>query len=187
MLVEHGFSQVTASDGGEWSFTPSLGRVAELGSPAEVVRLFGALHGPTAERDAAYVLAVFCDQPDPFPLIGCHDIAAGGAWRDGLMPPSERAILARHLMRHAMVGCADPGAMDGTRAGEFAAEFNVSAFIAIARVHLGMSAADAEALSMTELQGMLDVKFPRTGEPEITLADLDAAEEAERLREAAHG
>ena len=36
-------------------------------------------------------------------------------------------------------------------------------FVAAARAHLGMSSSDAEALSMTELQLMLEMKFPQAG------------------------
>jgi len=153
VLVECGFVRATASDGSEWTFRPSLARIAALGTPHEIVALYAALHGPHAATEAAYVLAGLCDQEDPTPLIGWHD-AEG--WHDGLMPPAERVILAQHLMRHGIVGKARPGAGDG----KFSDRFDAAEYIAAARVHLGLSSADAEALSMTEFQQMLEMKFP---------------------------
>ncbi len=159
MLVGCGFVRATTADGQVYTFTPSLGRVADLGTPAEIVETFAALHGANAAREAAYVLAALCDQDDPTPLIGWHD---DRGWHDGAMPPSERIVIARHLMQHAICGRAQPEASDPRDGGKWSATFDAVEFITLARVHLGMSAAEAEALSMTELQRLLDVKFPKT-------------------------
>ena len=43
---------------------------------------------------------------------------------------------------------------------DYAKQFSAAEFISSARVHLGLSAAEAEALSMTEFQTMLEMKFP---------------------------
>jgi hypothetical protein len=174
VLVECGFVQVTAGDDGRaWSFSPSLGRLAALGSPPELVALYAALHGPNAPQEAAYVLAGFCDQEDAADLIGCH---AESGWFDGLMPAGDRVIIAQHLMHHAMVGKARPDGEAPAERGQYAPEFRVSEFLALARVHLGMSAADAEALSMTELQQLLDVKFPqKAARPVASREEYDAA------------
>lgn len=158
MLVECGFVRATTGDGQEFTFCPSLGRIAALGTPAEIVELYVALHGPNAAQEAAYVLAGLCDQEDPTPLVGWRDEQG---WHDGLMPSDERVLIARHLMQHGICGRAKPDAAEPRDRGEYRAEFNAADYVALARVHLGMSAADAEALSMTELQQLLDVKFPR--------------------------
>lgn len=155
MLVECGFVRAMASDGREFTFTPSLGRVAALGNPHEIVALYAALHGAKAETEAAYVLAGLCDQEDPASLIGWHDDAL--RWHDGEMPAAERVIIAKHLMQHGIVGKARPAA---SGSGKFSDTFHASEYIAAARVHLGLSSADAEALSMTEFQTMLEMKFP---------------------------
>lgn len=161
MLVECGFVRAVAGDGAEYTFTPSLGRIAALGSPREIVRLFAALHGADAETEAAYVLACLCDQDDATPLIGwpepAADITAPIRWHDGAMPPSERVIIARHLMQHGIAGTSRPGKAG---AGSYSEEFRAAEYIAAARVHLGLSSADAEAISMTEFQQMLAMKFP---------------------------
>lgn len=156
MLVECGFVRAAAATGAVVSFTPSLGRIAQLGTPHEIVALFAALHGPDAAQDAAYVLAGLCDQEDGSALIGWHDEA--GAWHDGEMTPAERVIIARHLMQHGICGVAKPSGGDG--AGRFSDRFDAAEYVAAARVHFGLSSADAESLSMTEFQTMLAMKYP---------------------------
>ena len=188
MLIECGFVRATTEDGTEFTFTPSLGRIAALGNPQEIVALYAALHGPKAEAEAAYVLAGLCDQADPSALIGWHepdpDAPLGQArlrWRDGQMPPAERVIIARHLMQHGIVGKARP---EKSGSGDYSDRFDAAEYIAAARVHLGLSSADAEALSMTELQQMLEMKFPDAAKRQATdipsLEEYQAAEERAR-------
>lgn len=156
MLVECGFVRASAGDGTEFTFRPSFARIAALGSPHEIVSLFAALHGQNAAQDAAYVLACLCDQEDPTPLIGWRDEAG---WHPGSMPADEQVIIARHLMQHGICGKAKPGSQ-AAGGGQFSDRFEAAEYIAAARVHLGLSSADAEALSMTEFQTMLAMKFP---------------------------
>jgi hypothetical protein len=171
MLVECGHVRATASDGSEWSFTPSFGRIASLGNPGGIVGLYAALHGPRADREASYVLACLCEQEDPTPLVGWHDEKGHHA---GMMPPVEQILIARHLMQHGIVGKARPGAKGG---GDYSQTFDASEYVSAARVHLGLSSADAEALSMTEFQTMLEMKFPELAKsPDIpTREEYEAA------------
>ena len=180
MLVESGFTRATASDGAQWTFTPSFARIAGLGSPHEIVALYAALHGANAAPDATYVLACLCDQEDATPLIGWPEPGeapeAPLRWRSGAMPPAEQIIIARHLMQHGICGKARPDA--GAEAGKFSDRFDAAEYVSAARVHLGLSSADAEALSMTEFQTMLAMKFPQAGEKRRDVpsrAEYDAA------------
>lgn len=152
MLIECGFVRAQTEDGTEFTFTPSFARIAALGSPSGIVRVYADLHGPQASRTAGYVLAVLCDQDDPTPLIGWYD---AHGWHPGAMPASEQVILARHLMQHGIIGKAKPG----NGGGKYAQEFRAAEYISAARVHLGLSSADAEALSMTEFQTAFEMKF----------------------------
>lgn len=198
MLVESGFVRATAGDGSEWTFTPSFARIAGLGSPHEIVDLFAALHGEDAPAAAAYVLACLCDQDDPTPLIGWRDADdpaadVGGGVHPGLMPAAEQVIIARHLMQHGICGKARPEAQAKAQAGKYSDRFDAAEYIAAARVHLGLSSADAAALSMTEFQSMLAMKFPEADKPagrdvpsrEQYEAAMKAA--AQRKKERAHG
>lgn len=153
MLVEHGFTRVTAPDGACYTFCPSLARIAELGHPAEIVQVFVALFGQRAASEARYVLSVLCEQDDAAPLLGWLDDAG---WHAGQMPEAEQVTLAVHLLRHGMVGTAKPA--EGEARGT--AEFSAGEYVAAARVHLGMSASDAQGLSMSEFQALFEMKFP---------------------------
>lgn len=159
MLVECGFVRVTLGDGAEYTFTPSFMHIAALGSPGEIVRLFVDLHGPKAVQAARYILTVLCDQEDPTPAVGWHSLE-DGEWKPGAIPEDEQVILATHLMTHGIVGKAKP--TDEKAGGEYATEFNAAEYVSAARVHLGLSSADAESLSMTEFQMMLEMKFPES-------------------------
>lgn len=161
MLVECGFVRAQAEDGTEYTFRPSLGRIAALGTPQQIVALYAGLHGERAASEARYILAALCDQDDATPLIGWLDERLGD--HPGLMPPAEQIIIARHLMQHGIVGTARPGGA-GPDGGRYSERFEASEYISAARVHLGLSSADAEALSMTELQQMLAMKFPDAGQ-----------------------
>lgn len=178
MLVESGLVRATAGDGTTYVFRPSFGRIASLGSPGEIVALFAALHGPHAEAEAAYVLACLCDQEDVSALIGWRD---EGGWHAGEMPAGEQVVIARHLMRHGIAGTARPDAEAPTAEGKFSTEFHAAEYISAARVHLGLSSEDAEALSMTEFQTMFEMKFPDAGKKK---RDVPTREEYESTMKA---
>jgi hypothetical protein len=179
MLVECGFTRATTADGREFTFRPSLGRISTLGDPQAIVKLYAGLFGARAAQEARYVLACLCDQDDVSELIGWAELSAAtddGAlhgewlgprsvdgdvlgWHAGAMPVPEQIILARHLMQHGIVGKARPETA-GSAQGKFSDRFDAAEFVSAARVHLGLSSEDAEALSMTEFQTMFEMKFP---------------------------
>jgi hypothetical protein len=192
VLVECGFTRATAGDGRSWTFTPSFERIAGLGSPHEIVDLFASLHGEDAAQAAAYVLACLCDQDDPTPLIGWHDLTDDAPqWVPGVMPAAEQVIIARHLMQHGICGKARPEAQQKAQAGKYSERFDAAEYIAAARVHLGLSSADAAALSMTEFQTMLAMKFPEADKPAgrdvPSRAEYEAAMKAAAARKTKKG
>ncbi|MCZ2496437.1 hypothetical protein GN316_06690 [Xylophilus sp. Kf1] len=160
MLVECGYVRAETADGEEFTFLPSLARIAALGSPQEIVSLYADLFGPQAQQIAGYVLAVLCEQADPLPLIGWAEpdpeVDGKLIHHPGSMPEAEQVLIARHLMQHGICGKARPG----QGGGDYSDRFEAAQYVASARVHLGMSSADAEALSMTELQMLLETKYP---------------------------
>ncbi len=158
-----------------FTFRPSFGRIAALADPEGIVRLFGRLHGDSAENAAAEVLVGLCDQDDVSPVVGEPEATPIGIrWRGGAIPPAQRVVLARHLMTHGIVGNARP--MAGAKQGGFSTRFDAAEFVAAASAHLGMSAEDAEALSMSEFQRLMRMKFPDAAARELpTRAEYDAA------------
>lgn len=177
MLVECGFVRAVTDDGQEFTFRPSLSRMASLGSPHEIVATFAALHGPDASKEAAYVLACCCDQEDPAPLIGWRDDAGQ---HPGAMPEAEQIVIARHLMQHGIVGKASP-ARRGE--GKFSEKFDAAEYIAAATVHLGLSDADAGALSMTDFQIRFAMKFPEANKKRDVPTREEYAAGMARLKE----
>lgn len=171
MLAEHGLSRAFMPDGQEFTFRPTLGRIAALGRPHEIVEIFRGLLGRRAALDARYVLASLCDQEDVTPLIGWMDLEQG--WQPGAMPASEQICLAAHLLRHGLVGAASGDSRSKPDAKP-ATQFLASEYITAARVHLGMSAADAEELSMSEFQALFEMKFP---DPKKKKRDVPTREE----------
>jgi hypothetical protein len=171
VLVECGFVRATTGDGREWTFAPTFRRIAEIGSPHDIVATFAALHDPAKAAPAArLVLACLCEQDDPTPLIGGEQIdladpATPAVPIAPLMPEAEQIIIARHLMQHGICGTARPE-KTGAQGGKYSDRFDVAEYVAAARAHLGMSREDAEGLSMTELQQMLRMKFPEAHKPE---------------------
>lgn len=188
MLVECGLLRVTTGDGTEATFRPSLERIAALGTPAGIVELFARLHGPHAEAAAADVLAGLCDPEDlaalPALIGGAEALLdeqrAVTGWREitGAIPSDDRVLLARHLMQHGIVGKATPGSSAPAQRGEYSGTFEADEYIAAAEVHLGMTRADAAALSMTEFQRRFEMKFPeqaKGGARDVPTADEYAA------------
>lgn len=178
MLVDCGFVRACTPDGLEFTFKPSFRRISELGDPQAIVSTYVGLFGPRAAQEAAFVLSTLCEQEDPGPMIGWVD--ADGA-HAGAMPVDEQILIARHLMQHGIAGKARPGKGDG----KFSDRFECAEYISAARVHLGLSSADAEALSMTEFQIMFAMKFPDQGEKKRDVPsreEYDAAMKAHQER-----
>lgn len=171
MLAEHGLSRAVMPDGREFTFRPTFGRIAALGRPGQIVEIFRSLLGPRALLDARYVLAALCDQEDVTPLIGWLDLDEG--WQPGAMPASEQICMAAHLLRHGIVGTASGDSKGGGNVKP-ATEFQVGEYVAAARAHLGMSASDAEDLSMSEFQALFEMKFP---DPKKKRRDVPTREE----------
>lgn len=198
MLVADGFVRVLFDDGVEYTFTPSLRRVEQIGEPREIVSLYAELFGPKAPQVARYILTVFCDQDDATGAVGglniCKDAPppANKAWWkfwanqstnpppkdawidepiDGRIHADQQIVLAQHLMQHGMVGKAKPEKPGHASQGKYTAEFHVSEYVAAARVHLGLSRDEALSISMTEFQNLLEMKYPDTEEKKVPTRD----------------
>ena len=156
LLPEVGHVRITTEAGREYVFRPALSRVAALGDPVEIIAVYGDLHRPSAARDAAiYVLATFCDEPDCTELTGWRD---ADGWHSGAMPVGEMVTIALHLMMHGMAGKARPGQKSAP--GEYSPRFDVAEHIAAAVVHLGVSRQEAADMTMTEIQMLVEAKYP---------------------------
>lgn len=172
-LPELGHVVCAAPGGAEVVFVPSLGRIATIGTPADIVEVAGALQSASVTqqvRAARIVLMSCAAEGDPLPLIGWleHSNWTGGLVDvPGLMPPAEMVAIAQHLLMHGLAGKSRPG---GGRGG-YAKAFSVAEHIASAVVHLGLSREEAADLTMTELQLMIETKFPDSKPKDVPTRD----------------
>lgn len=114
----------------------------------------GAASAARARQTGPVPVPALCmREPVVVPLLGWLD---DDGQHQGAMPVQEQIFLAAHLLRHGMVGTATKA----DEGGRPAAEFNVAEYVAAARIHLQMSAKDAEALSMSEFQALFEMRFP---------------------------
>lgn len=153
------------SAGKEWLLVPSLNAMSALGGPAEVVSYMGDLYSFKAKRRKGAAIAVItacCVEGDPFELAGYFDLEAGELV-SGEISDGEAVEVARHLMKHAMVGKASKGG----RSGGYTEEFNAAKHMAAAVAHLGMSMQEAGELTMTELHLLMEAKFPEMKRSEV--------------------
>jgi hypothetical protein len=180
MLVECGLTRAELPDGAAYTFRPALGRIADLGSPREIVELYAQLHGPRAGEAAAWVLAVLCDSEDVTPLTGWRDEAGQ---HPGAMPEAEAVLIAQHLMQHGICGRARPGGGEGG----YAQEFHVAEHVAAAVAHLGVSRDEALAMSMTELQLLFEAKFPEAAKKRDVPSEDEYRAFMAKMKELGHG
>lgn len=146
ILTEIGQVGIMTGDGREYVLHPSLFNMAAIGSPEEIVITYAALHGSDA-LNAARVVLLACG--GELELVGCYGEA-------GEMPDADQIIIARHLMQHGIVG----KVKKSSGSGKYSPRFDASEYIDAARIHFGMTQADAGDLTMTQLGRMLDMKFP---------------------------
>jgi hypothetical protein len=212
MLVECGLTRAQLPDGSEWTFRPSLGRIAELGSPREIVELYAALCGGSgapvpvvgAEMQpwAGAWLQPWGGMPDRrsqhmvaaaerilAALCDTEDVTPLTGWRDadgwhpGAMPEAEMVLIAQHLMRHGICGKARPGSGEG---GGYAQEFHAAEHVAAAVAHLGVSRDEALDMSMTELQLLFEAKFPDAAKKRDVPTEDEYAAFMSRMKELGH-
>lgn len=163
-------------NGQSYTLRPSLAAMARLGSPAEIVEVFGlllgappaltgnpVLDGPRLRtwgrdqfRAALTVLHACCDD-DLTPLVGY--ITERMTYRPGAMHMENIIVLARELIRHGVVGLvpADPSPK---KRGKFSSEFHARDYASMAMAHLGLSEAEAWQMTLTSFILAMRAKFP---------------------------
>lgn len=152
-LTEIGHVRIVTGRGDECLLVPSLAHIAAIGSPQEIVRTYADLHDhrPGVARLAALMVVYACaGEADPSEIVGHYA-------EPGPMPLDELLVIARHLMRHGIVGKQRP---TKKTEGGYSDKFDASEYIDAAMIHFGMSEQDAGKLTMTQFQRMLAMKYP---------------------------
>ena len=174
----------------DYFFRPSFASMSRVGQPTEIVAAHYELHhGEIAQlierateaygsipawliehissistetvKAAMNVMQACCDD-DLTPLIGewkgrKRDIVR----RRGSMGDAEIIIIARELIEHGVSGKAKVRQLQKNEsAGDYSPEFRVFEYINAARTHFNMPREEAEQLTMTAFQLMLNAKYP---------------------------
>ena len=165
------------------TFRPNFKNLARIGSPAEIVDVFGKLFCADGQRfqrvpDSLFVIVEQSLMKEALSaahqvLFACHDeqdvdalvsLIGGYApsykrdrlvYQVGKMPIKDIITLARSLMRHGMIGETERGG-----GGEYASEWNPAEFADMVATILKVSQDEAEQMTMTRFQRRFDQLYP---------------------------
>lgn len=141
----------------------------------------------TALLAAMDVMTVCCDE-DITPLIGEIRPSKRGdrlwVWNKGAMRHEEIVIIASNLIQHGIIGKAKVRVpIRNEPAKKTTNKFRAVEYINAARTHFCISRAEAESLTMTEFQLMLNAKYPP--QEGLTRDEFESVKDsAKRLRQA---
>lgn len=142
----------------------ALNRLATAYGPVRdwlLANIRKSLYGRKILSAAMNVIHSCCDE-DATPLVGeWRPGKKGVVYRPGAMTPVEVIIIARELAEHGVMGKAKVRKLQRDEgSGEYSKEFHTSEYINAARIHFNMARTEAEQLTMTEFQLLLNAKYP---------------------------
>lgn len=150
ILNGHAISSVIASAVSSYKSVPGW-LLKAISKPA---------YGRSVLSTAMIVMQACCDD-DMDELIGTWYAGARGiVYRKGAMPTSDIIVLARELIEHGIIGKAKVRRLQRHETNNYVNEFRAFDYISSARHLFGMPRAEAEQLTMTEFQLMMNAKFP---------------------------
>lgn len=190
--------------GHTYFLNPSFLAMTRIGTPEEIVTAMVHVHGghyPQHEirneqllkdtyaicfarmiKAAALILQSCCEE-DISHLVGGYAYTPRGkvVMKKGFMPLEDVITLARHLIKHGVMG--DQDNEDVEKDGEYTKRFDARSFVYMAVAHLGMSEAEAWNMTMTSFRAAMDAKFPKPEKAKIPSKKKydDAMDWAERM------
>lgn len=205
-MIRVNFGDVNINvDGEDFIFRPTFLNALKIGTPKEIVKSFSDIHMLDAKQEilkseyageyiksfakrvlptACYVLSC-CGDNDSNELIGTFN---GTKYRAGLLPIDNIIVIAKHLLKHMIIGKPDEKKQDNNK--EYSDEFDVAELVDIAMLNLGLSEQEALNLSMTRFQSMVKIKFPEQRSDVPTDKEYDDcmgwAEKVNKAREGMH-
>ncbi|MFZ4835887.1 DUF6246 family protein [Rouxiella sp. Mn2063] len=109
------------------------------------------------------VMQACCDD-DISPLIGELRPSKRGkkafTYLPGSMSLNDIVVIAQSLITHGIIGKAKVRKLQRNESNSYVNEFNAFEYISAARNHFNMPRSEAEQLSMTEFQLLLNAKYP---------------------------
>lgn len=141
---------------------------------------------------AALTVMEACTECDISSLIGEYRPAKAKGKpfkrRAGQMGDFEILLIAQSLITHGIIGKAKVRQLQRHESSQGTSEFSAFEYISAARNHFGISREEAERLTMTEFQHMLNAKYPDqkgfTRDEYDAVADDYMAKKARRLAKA---
>lgn len=196
---------VIRAGGREIFLNPSFLAMSRIGTPEEIVKAFVIVHAghypehrindPGLLRNvlarcyaemvvtAANVVRASSDE-DISQFTGSFTTTSKGklSYRPGKLPITHIIKLARHLIRHGVMGDQPPEATTADK-GEYSNSFDVRSFVYMAVAHLGMSESEAWNMTMTSFRAAMNAKYPQKGAASIPTEDKydEAMEWAEKM------
>ncbi|CAI0728418.1 Uncharacterised protein [Serratia proteamaculans] len=157
--------------------------------------LLAHINAPSFSSDAIYagmIVMQACCKEDISSLVGELRPSKRGkrafVFRRGSTPPSDIIVLAQSLITHGIIGKAKVRRLQRHETNAYVAEFSAFEYISAARNHFSMPRAEAEQLTMTEFQLMINNKYPEqkgfTAEEYDAVADDYMKKKARRLAKA---
>lgn len=165
----------------DYLFRPTLAAMAELGEPAEIVRLLVRVQTPGADgfiAALAVLRACYVGDADISPLIGFFkDVRGRLRYVMGALPLQNVHVLGAKLAIAGIVGAPKPR----KGGGKPMATFDPAEFVGAAQAHLGISARDAWQMTMLELQRSMDAKFPDAEQKDDQPSEQEAQATVEHI------
>ena len=165
MLLQYGHCEIEWQ-GEKYRLAPTFANIAKIGSPLEIIEDFKSFISTWSVMQkfsiAISVLNACSDKLIPEELTGRYQFSERQDKflyvqpSHGLPMIEDVITLAEHCLIHGICG----KNTSKSDSGEPLKEFDSYKFMELARVHLGMSAAEAENMTMTEFSRMMDAKFP---------------------------
>ncbi len=146
--------------------TPLLQRAVDAygAIPAWLIKHAGRKQTNKAAIMAAMTVLSACSESDVSRLTGEIIPGKSGRWtfvyRKGLMDVADMVLIAQSLITHGIIGKAKVRQLQRHESSQATTEFRSFDYISAARNHFSISRTEAEQLSMTEFQIMLNAKYP---------------------------
>lgn len=179
-------------DGAEYLLRPSFSAMQQIGTPDDIEQaaldVYNALckclsAEPLARHEiapCAFVLHCCAVTDLPPELVG--QVNDDLSWQFGAMSTIDLCTIAHQMVSYGINGKPDKdrlafAARQAAKEGATGGKFDPLEYIGSAVAHLGLSTADAWALTMVEFQRAIDAKFPldKKHKNQLTKEELRAA------------
>lgn len=145
---------------------PSLYAMTQIGDADEIVRVYASIMSdlPHPDRlpDACKAIYACCEE-DISEAFGCmeyNEFAKRFEFKKGAANEHDTIVIARALMKHGLIGDFEIPVSAEKDSKNYNTKFDARKYASLAVAHLGSSTKEAWQMTMTEIVGALQAKFP---------------------------